>query len=46
MLRKKAGKTERGRQRKEVSAPKRRKIGEKNEYKELNIVEFEKITHD
>ena len=43
MLRKKAGKASQRRQGKESSAPKRRKIGEGNEFEESRRVEFVKI---
>ena len=43
MLRKRAGKASQRRQGKESSAPKRRKIGEGNEFEESRRVEFVKI---
>ena len=43
MMRKKAGKTSNSRNKKETSAPKRRKVNELNDYIESRIVDFNKI---
>ena len=39
ILRKNSGKAAQRRQRKETSAPKRRKVGEGNEYEEWNLIQ-------